>query len=164
VYMASGGRWWVLRRPAFGLGLRAGQVADDTTSQPQKGACEQNSTAPVGPSWRRLAVGPIPPAGWGTRSIRSHLGKRPEHEVPDFCPRRGGPGGALRSGPGLAEKGWGPRELGFESVPGGAPIGRYRRGAGAPEGARSAARGGQKYASKGWHGSSVETARGLHIM
>jgi hypothetical protein len=42
----------------------------------------------VGPSWRRLAVGPIPPADWGTRSTRSHLGKRPEHESPDFCSRR----------------------------------------------------------------------------
>jgi hypothetical protein len=61
-----------------------------TTSQPQKGACELNSTAPVGPSWRRLAVGPIPPAGRGTRSTRSHLGKRPEHEIPDFCSRWGG--------------------------------------------------------------------------
>jgi hypothetical protein len=30
-------------------------------AQPQKGACRLNSTAPVGPSWRHLAVGPIPP-------------------------------------------------------------------------------------------------------
>jgi hypothetical protein len=73
------------------------------TSQPQKGAgaCGPNSTSPVGPSWLHLAVGPIPPADWGTRSTRSHLGKRPEHEISDFCPRRGGPGGAPRSGPGL---------------------------------------------------------------
>jgi hypothetical protein len=49
-----------------------------TTSQPQKGTCGQNSTAPVGPSWRHLAVGPIPPADWSTQSTRSHLGKRPE--------------------------------------------------------------------------------------
>jgi hypothetical protein len=68
-----------------------------TTSQPQKGACEKKSTAPVGLSWRHLEVDPIPPADWGTRSTRSHLGKRPEHEVPDFCSRRGGPGGARRS-------------------------------------------------------------------
>jgi hypothetical protein len=40
------------------------EVRRGTTSQPQKGACEQNSTAPVGPSWRHLAVGPIPPGGW----------------------------------------------------------------------------------------------------
>jgi hypothetical protein len=83
-----------------------------TTSQPQKGACEQNSTAPVGPSWRHLAVAPTPPADWGTRSTRSHLGKRPEHEIPAFCSRRGGPGGAPRSGPGLPERGWDTRGLG----------------------------------------------------
>jgi hypothetical protein len=58
------------------------QAAWSTTSRPQKGACGQNSTAPVGPLWRRLAVDPIPPADWGTRSTRSHLGKRPEHEPP----------------------------------------------------------------------------------
>jgi hypothetical protein len=63
-----------------------------TTFQPQKGACGQSSTAPVGPSWRHLAVGPTPPADWDTRSTRSHLGKRPKHEVPGFCPWRGGPG------------------------------------------------------------------------
>jgi hypothetical protein len=87
------------------------------------------------PSWRRLAVGPIPPAGWDTRSTSSHLGKRPEHEIPDFCSRRGGLGlgGALHSGPGLAEKGWGPRGLGFESVPGGAPIGSTGGGRGRPK-------------------------------
>jgi hypothetical protein len=60
-----------------------------------------------------MAVGPTPPADWGTRSTRSHLGKRPEHEIPDFCSRRGGPGGApYRSGPGLPERGWGPRAKG----------------------------------------------------
>jgi hypothetical protein len=61
-------------------------------SQPQKGACRQNSTAPVGPSWRRLAVGPIPPADWSTRSTRSHLGNRPEHEIRIFVDRGVGPG------------------------------------------------------------------------
>jgi hypothetical protein len=39
---------------------------------------------PVGPPWRHLAVDPVPPAGWGTRSTRSHLGKLPEHEIPDL--------------------------------------------------------------------------------
>jgi hypothetical protein len=34
----------------------------------------------------------------------------------------GGAGGAPRAGPGLPEKGWGPRGFGFESVPGGVPI------------------------------------------
>jgi hypothetical protein len=52
----------------------------------------EDATAPVGPSWRRLAVGPIPPAGWGTRSARSHLGKRPEHEIPDLAHGGVGPG------------------------------------------------------------------------
>jgi hypothetical protein len=42
-----------------------------------------------------------------------------------------GPGaGAPRSGPGLAEKGWGPRWLGFESVLGGAPVGSTGGGRG----------------------------------
>jgi hypothetical protein len=58
--------------------------------QPQKGACRLNSTGSVGSSWRRLAVGPIPPADWGTRSTRSHLGKRLEHEIPDFSRPRAG--------------------------------------------------------------------------
>jgi hypothetical protein len=92
-----------------------------------------NSSAPVGPSWRHLAVGPIPPADWGTRSTRSHLSKRPEHEVTDFCPRRGGAGGAPRSGPDLPERGWGPRGLGFEAVPGGVPTGSTSGGRGRPE-------------------------------
>jgi hypothetical protein len=86
--------WALSRASSFGVRDRSGGPCTMHTSQPQKGACEQNSTAPVGPFWRRLAVGPIPPAGWGTRSTRSHLGKPPEHEVPDFCSRRGGPGGA----------------------------------------------------------------------
>jgi hypothetical protein len=46
----------------------------------------------VGPSWRRLAVGPTPPADWGTRSTRSHLGKCPEHEILIFADRGVGPG------------------------------------------------------------------------
>ena len=119
--------------------------AGGTTSQPQKGACEQNSTAPVGPFWRRLAVGPIPPAGWGTRSTRSHLGKPPEHEVPDLCSRRGGPGGAPRSGPGLPGRGWGPSGFGFESVPGGVLTGSTSGGRERPEERR------KKVASKAWH-------------
>jgi hypothetical protein len=82
----------------------------------------------LGATWR-LA----PSAGWGTRSTRSHLGKRPEHEIPDFCSRRGGPGGVPRSGPGLPETGWGPRGLGFESVPGGIPIGSTGGGRGRPK-------------------------------
>jgi hypothetical protein len=49
-------------------------------------------TAPEGPSWRHLAVGPIPPADWGTRSTRSHLGKRPEHEILLLVDRGVGPG------------------------------------------------------------------------
>jgi hypothetical protein len=78
-----------------------------------------NSTAPVGPSWRHLTVGPIPPADWGTRSTRSHLGKRPEREILVLVDRGVGPGvrpvkdflhgGAPRSGTGLPERGWGPR-------------------------------------------------------
>jgi hypothetical protein len=66
---------------------RLSQHRQDTTSQPQKSGCQQNSTAPVGPSWRRLAVGPTTPADWGTRSTRSHLGKCPEHEVLIFADR-----------------------------------------------------------------------------
>jgi hypothetical protein len=90
----TGGRWcWlVLQSPKTEFlrldppELTRTTTTQHTTSQPQKDACQQNSTAPVGPSWRRLAVVPIPPpAGWGTRSTRSHLGKRPEHEIPDFC-------------------------------------------------------------------------------
>jgi hypothetical protein len=88
------GPWHLETRPSSLLGLLRGIVVGllrlerrillgtSTTSQAQKGACGLNSTAPVGPSWRHLAVGPIPPADWGTRSTRSpHLGKRPEHEV-----------------------------------------------------------------------------------
>jgi hypothetical protein len=134
------GGWspWVGCGVAVALEEGAGR-GRSTTSQPPKGACEQNSTAPLGPSWRHLEVCPIPPADWGTRSTRSHLGKRPEHEIPDFYSRRGGLRGVPRSGPGLPERGWGPRWLGFESVPGGVPTGstQHRRGAGAPEGARS---------------------------
>jgi hypothetical protein len=90
------------------LALCATGAASLPETLPQKGACRLNSTAPVGPSWRRLAVGPIPPADWDTRSTRSHLGKRPEHEIPDFCSPRGGPGGASRSGPRSPRKGLGP--------------------------------------------------------
>jgi hypothetical protein len=123
----------------------------------KKSACGQNSTAPVGPSWRHLAVAPIPPAGWGTRSTRSHLGKRPEHEIPGFCSRRGGggPGGAPRSEPDLPGKGWWPRGLGFESVPGGVPTGSTGGGRGRP---KERAYGRQKVASKTWH-SAVITSR-----
>jgi hypothetical protein len=65
--------------------------------------------------------------------VRSHLGKRPEHEIPDFCPRRSRPaGGAPRSGPDPAGKGWGTRGFGFESAPGGVPIGSTGGGGGAP--------------------------------
>jgi hypothetical protein len=102
-------------------------------SQPQKSACEQSSTAPVGLYWHHLGVGPIPPADWGTRSTRSHLGKRPEHEIPDFCSRRGGPGGAPRSGPGLPGEGWGQRWFVFESVPGGIPVGSTNGARGCPK-------------------------------
>jgi hypothetical protein len=93
------------------------------------------------------------PADWDTRSTRSHLGERPEHEIPDFCSRRGGPGGGPRSGPDFPERGWGSRGLGFESVPGGVPTGSTGGGRGRPKERRC---GGQKGASKGWHGSSVE--------
>jgi hypothetical protein len=59
-----------------------------------------------------------------------------------------------RSGPGLPERGWGPRGLGFESVPGGVPTGTHitSGGRGRPRG--GGARAGQKGASKGWHGPS----------
>jgi hypothetical protein len=94
-----------------------------TTSRPQKGACGQNSTAPVGPHWRHLAVEPIPPADWGTRSTRSHR-PRPSVSAPntrsliyDHCGVWGG-GGASRSGPGPTGRGWGASGFGFESVPG----------------------------------------------
>jgi hypothetical protein len=110
---------------------------------------EQNSTAPVGPSWCQLAVDPIPPADWGTRSTRSHLGKRPEHEILDFCSRRGGPGGAPRSGPGLPERGRGASGLGFESVPGGVPIGSTGGGRGRPK-ERRPRRANSRL--KSWHG------------
>jgi hypothetical protein len=111
----------------------------------QKGACGQNSTAPVGPPWRHLAVDPVPPASWGTRSTRSHLGKRP---------LRGGPGGTSRSGPGLPGRGWGPSGFGFESVPGGVPIGSTSGARGRPKERRRPE--GQKVASKVGTVSSVE--------
>jgi hypothetical protein len=58
-----------------------------TTSQPQKKVHVNKILPPPWglASWRCLAVVPIPPADWDTRSTRSHLGKRLEHEVPDFC-------------------------------------------------------------------------------
>jgi hypothetical protein len=109
----------------------------------------------VGPSRRRLAVGPIQPADRGTRFTCSHFGKRLEHEIPGFGRPRGGPGGAPCSGPGLPgsqEGAGGQVGLGSSRFPAGfrpaAPVG--------PGGARrSAARGGKKGASRleSWHGT-----------
>jgi hypothetical protein len=125
-----------------------------TTSQPQKGACQQNSTAPLGPSWRRLAVGPTQPADWGTRSTRSHLGKCPEHEILFFAGRGVAPGVRPIQGQ-VSPKGAG----------GQGGLGSSRSLAGfrpaAPAGAggarRSAACGGQKYAPLAGTVSSVES-------
>jgi hypothetical protein len=68
--------------------------------------------APWRPAWRclaSLAVGTAPhPTSWCTRSIRTHLGNRPEHEVPGFCSSRG----AVPGGPG--ERGaWSPPPQGL---------------------------------------------------
>jgi hypothetical protein len=98
--------------------------AGGTTSQPQKGACGQILPPPWGLLGRRhLVVGPIPPADWGTRSTRSHLGKRPEHESPDFCPRRGVDPGVRPVLGQVSPERAGAQGFGSESVPGGVPIG-----------------------------------------
>jgi hypothetical protein len=81
---AAGSGLWVPTPDSRRRERPRGDLPPATTSQTQKGACGQNSTAPVEPPWRHLAVDPIPPADWGTRSTRSHLGKHPEHEVPDL--------------------------------------------------------------------------------
>jgi hypothetical protein len=128
----------------------------DTTSQPQKGACGQNSTAPVVPSWRHLAVGPTPPADWGTRSTRSHLGKRPE--VPDFCPHGGvGPGvrpvlGQVSPEAAGTQGGLGPSRF----LAGFRPAAPCLEPAGGGGGAKERAHGGKKVASRSKSGGPFQ--------
>jgi hypothetical protein len=79
-----------------------------TTSQPQKGACGQNSTAPVGPSWRHLAelIGALdPPAvtsvsAPNTRSlifVHGEVGPGVRPVLGQFSPERARAQGGLGS-------------------------------------------------------------------
>jgi hypothetical protein len=89
----------------------------------------------LGAAWRlapsHQLVGALDPS-------RSHLGKRPEHEVPDLAHGGVGPG-APRSGP--------------EGAGGQVGLGSSRSLAGF--GPAKPKNGGLKRRSKGWHGSSV---------
>jgi hypothetical protein len=63
-----------------------------TASQPQKGARQQTSTAPVGPSWRRLAVGPILAADWALDPPAVTSVSAPDTRSLIFVDRGMGPG------------------------------------------------------------------------
>jgi hypothetical protein len=137
------------RPPENGGGGLCAACTRSTTSQPQKGACQQNSTAPVGPSWHRLAVVPIPPADWGTRSTRSHTSvSAPNTRSLIFVDREVGPGVRPVLGQVSPEGAWGKAGLGSSRfLAGFFPAAQHRRGRGSR---RSAARGGKKSPQK-WY-------------
>jgi hypothetical protein len=98
-----------------------------------------NSTTPVRPSWRHLAVGPTPPADWGTRSNRSHLGKRrsaaPNTRSLIFVHGAGWARGCAPFWSRSPREGLGPKGVWVRVGSWRGSCRQHRRGPGAPEGA-----------------------------